>query len=111
MDFKIHNKAQKEFASEGLGSYSSARRGNGGIGRRVRLRGVWSNPCQFDSGFPHQATRGSGAIRSLFSSLVQEPLHVRLDRLEAFLGQVMLDEAGVLARVLLVDAQGQKRLL
>lgn len=27
--------------------------GCGGIGRHVRLRGVWRKPCEFDSRHPH----------------------------------------------------------
>lgn len=27
--------------------------GYGGTGRRVRLRGVWDFPCEFDSHWPH----------------------------------------------------------
>lgn len=36
------------------GIISEMSRGSGEIGRRARLRGVWSNPCRFKSCLPHR---------------------------------------------------------
>src|SRR5271168_3545297 len=38
------------------------RRAGGGIGRHVRLRGVWRKPCRFKSCPAHQFLSGSRAI-------------------------------------------------
>ena len=35
---------------------------SGGIGRRARLRGVWGNPCRFESGLGHHPFQVSPAL-------------------------------------------------
>jgi len=47
----------------------------GGIGRRARLRGVWSNPCQFESGPRHQPDSARGERCS-----PADPLNIALRR-------------------------------
>lgn len=49
-----YNKIRRDFTSSICGY--------GGIGRRVRLRGVWITPCGFKSRWPHQK-KGAEALK------------------------------------------------
>ena len=49
----------------------------GGIGRHVRLRGVWGNPCEFKSRPGHHETRTPRALRVAFVVTVGAPGRAR----------------------------------